>query len=129
VTLQRDALLRGIGAGLAVIVPLSILLAILDRYVDDFDDSAWSVALFLVILVAYVLAGFFAGQRAASAPMLNGALAALVAFAVAALIRVLARSLQGDHLGLGWRAVCANLCLAAGFGLLGGALSSREYRP
>jgi putative membrane protein (TIGR04086 family) len=126
VTLQRDALLRGVGVGLAVIIPLSILLAILDHYVDDFGDSAWNVALFIVILAAYLLAGFCAGQRAPDAPLLNGALAALVAFAGAVLIRLLARSVQGDDLGLGLRAVCANLCLAAAFGLLGGALSNRE---
>jgi putative membrane protein (TIGR04086 family) len=128
VTLQRDALLRGIGAGLAVIVPLSVLLAILDHYVDNFDDSAWNVALFILILAAYVLAGFCAGQRAQTAPMLNGAFAALIAFAAAVVLRVLARSVQGDHLGLGLRAVCANVCLAAAFGLLGGALSGREGR-
>jgi putative membrane protein (TIGR04086 family) len=127
-TLQRDALLRGVGAGLAVIIPLGILLAVLDHYVDDFDDTPWNVVLFLLVLGAYVLAGYCAGRRAPGAPMLNGAIAALVAFGGAVAVRVIVRAVQGDHLGLGIRAVCANVCLAGAFGLLGGAFGSRESR-
>jgi hypothetical protein len=127
-TLERDALLRGAAAGVAVIVPLSVVVAILEHNVDDLEGSGWMIVPFLAILAAYVLAGYCAGRTALAAPMSQGAVAALIAFVGWLVVRIVVPTIQGDGLGFGVKAVVTNALLAAAFCFLGGALSGREAR-
>src|SRR6202035_3972231 len=67
--------LRGALVGLSVIVPVTIVRAVLDRQVSDVNQSGWVYPLFVLILVAYVVAGWVAGSGAPGAPLTHGALA------------------------------------------------------
>jgi len=92
--------LAGALVGLAVIAPVSVVLAILDNEVADFEDSGWFVAFTLLILVAYFLAGFRAGSLVPSAPLTNGMLAALCTVAVWVPIRIVVWFLRENERGL-----------------------------
>ena len=50
----------------------SVVEAILDRNIDDFDDSGWIYPLFVVILFGYALGGFGAGRLVPEAALSNG---------------------------------------------------------
>jgi putative membrane protein (TIGR04086 family) len=126
VTLERHALVRGIVAGLIVIVPATVVITILDHHVDDFDSSIWLVLLSLVLLTAYAVAGFSAGRAAPRAPFWHGSIAALVVFGGCFAIGLVVRSLQGDGLDLGVKGLITNVLLAATFGSLGGAFGARD---
>jgi putative membrane protein (TIGR04086 family) len=128
VTLERHALIRGVVAGLILIVPATVVITILDHNVDDFDSSIWLVLLSLVLLTAYAVAGFSAGRAAHRAPFAHGVIAALVVFGGCFAVRLVVRSLQGDGLDLGAKGVVTNVLLAATFGLLGGAFGARDAR-
>src|SRR5918999_598971 len=93
---EPAAVVRGAAAGLALIVPTTIIGALLDRSIDDFDDSAWRAALFVVILAAYFLSGWVAG-RIAQTPLSNGALAGLGAFVLWIPVRVVIWLVRDEH--------------------------------
>lgn len=93
-------MLTGALVGLAVIAPVSVLLAILDNEVAEFEDSGWFVAFTLLILVAYFLAGFRAGSLVPSAPLTNGMLAALCTVVVWVPIRIVVWFLRENDRGL-----------------------------
>jgi hypothetical protein len=128
VTIDTRAIARGALVGLIVIVPLSVAVEILERNVDDLEGSGWMFIPFVAVLVAYVAAGRRAARAAPDAPLSHGALAALVAFAGWLLVRVAVPLVQGDDLGFGGRAIVTNAIFAAAFGLVGGALSTRDAR-
>ena len=83
------AVARGALLGLALIIPITILDAILDRRIDDFEDSGWRVLIALLIMAAFIPAGAYAARFTPNAPLTNGALAGLGAFAVWIPFRVL----------------------------------------
>lgn len=128
---RRGALL---GAGLILVI--SIAGALVDRAVDDFDDSAWPVTIFLAILVAYGVAGWGAGRVALGSPLTNGALASLGAFAVWVPVRILIWAVRDDSPGLvsgddavfSLGGVFANLVFAAALGMVGALLAARRAR-
>jgi hypothetical protein len=128
VSLSSTALLRGGAVGLAMIVPISMLVEVLERNVDDLEGSGWTVAAFVGVVVAYVVCGRVAGGLAPDAPLSHGALAALISFAGWLAVRVAIPLVQGDSLGFGLRAVITNAMFACAFGLLGGAWSMRNAR-
>jgi hypothetical protein len=129
-------ILRGAAAGLAVIVPVTIVRAILDRDVTDFNSSGWVYPLFLLILAAYVLAGWVAGRGAPQAPLTHGSLAALGSVVLWIPIRVVIWAVreQGRGLVAGDRAalppgqVFGALVISVGLGMLGGILGARAGR-
>jgi hypothetical protein len=116
---------RGVLSGLSLIVPIVIITEVLDESVDDFSDSWWVFLPFLAILFAYAAAGYAGGRLSPWAPYAHGILAALGAFGAWVVIRVLERTVRGEEIGFGPRAVVTNAMFAAGLGLLGAALSSR----
>ncbi len=127
---------RGAAAGLAVIVPVTIVRAILDRDVTDFNNSGWVYPLFLLILAAYALAGWVAGRGAPQAPLTHGSLAALGSVVLWIPIRVVIWAVreQGRGLVAGDRAalppgqVFGALVISVGLGMLGGILGARAGR-
>lgn len=130
------AVVRGAAVGLVLIVPVTIVGALLDRSIDDFDDSAWRAALFVLILAAYFVSGWVAG-RIAQAPLSNGALAAVGAFVMWIPVRVVIWVVRDEHRGLvsGTEPVLkvgqvfGQLVLAAALGMIGAFLASRRRGP
>ena len=130
---ERAAVVRGAAVGLALIIPITILGAILDRTIDDFEDTGWRVVLAILILVAYGVSGWVAG-RLAQAPWTNGALAALGAFVLWIPVRILIWVLRDEHRGLFTGAepvlklgqIFGQLVLATALGMLGGFLGGRS---
>jgi hypothetical protein len=128
--------LRGALYGLAVIVPVTVLRAILDSEVHDFDDSGWIYPLFVLILVAYGIAGWVVGKRRPDAPLSHGALAGIGAFVLWVPIRVVIWAVRedgralfsGDKAALSPGQVFGQLVIAAAIGMLGAAVAARITR-
>ena len=129
--IDRAAITRGAAVGLALIVPITVL----DRIIDDFDDSALRVLLAVLIVVAYGVAGWVAG-RVSRYPLTNGALAGVGAFVVWIPVRILIWLLRDEHRGLVSGSepvlklgqVFGQLVLATAIGMLGGFVADRR-RP
>jgi hypothetical protein len=130
------AIARGALVGLGLIIPITILDAILDRRIDDFEDSGWRVLIALLIMAAFIPAGAYAARFTPNAPLTNGALAGLGAFAVWIPFRVLIWLTRDDNRGL----VSGNdpvlrpgqifgfLVISTALGMVGGYLASRRQR-
>lgn len=131
-----QAIARGALVGLALIIPVAILSAVLDRAVDNFEDSGWRVPLALLVMLAFVPAGAYAARLAHNAPLTNGALAGLGAFLLWLPLRLLIWLTRDDNQGL----VSGNdpvfrpgqifgfLVISAALGMVGGYLASRRRR-
>lgn len=135
------AVAAGAGVGLAALVVVATTRAVLDRRVEDFDESGWTLPLFVLLVAGYVLAGWVAQRRAGGAgtpdaPLTHGALAGLGAFVAWIPVRILIWLVRDEHRGLvrGSDAalrpgqVFGALVIAAGFGLVGGYLAARSSR-
>jgi hypothetical protein len=135
-TVDWPAVARGGLLGLALIVPTTIVGAVLDRSIDDFEDSGWRVLLAVLVVLAFVPAGAYAARLARSAPLTNGALAGLGAFVVWLPVRVLIWLTRDDNQGLvsgrdpvfRLGQVFGFLVISTALGMLGGALASRGRR-
>lgn len=133
-TVDWPAVARGALLGLALIIPVTILGAVLDRSIDNFDDSGWRVLLALLIIAAFVPAGGYAARLAREAPLTNGALAGLGAFVVWLPVRVLIWLTRDDNQGLfsGHNPVFRPgqlfgfLVISTAVGMLGGFIASRR---
>ncbi len=136
-TVDWSAVARGALLGLALIIPVTILGAVLDRSIDNFEDSGWRVLLALLIVVAFVPAGGYAARLARDAPLTNGALAGLGAFVVWLPVRVLIWLTRDDNKGLvngrdpvfRPAQVFGLLVLSTALGMLGGYVASRRQGP
>jgi hypothetical protein len=130
---EWPAVIRGAAVGLVLIIPVTILGAVLDRAIDDFEDSALRVALLVLILAAYFVSGHVAG-RLAQAPWTNGALAGLGAFVLWIPVRVVIWLVRDENRGLftGDEPVLkigqifGQLVLATALGMLGGYFGARR---
>src|SRR5262245_26137299 len=127
------AVFVGALVGLAVLVGASVVDALLDRNLADYDASGWRYALFVVILVGYVSAGFLAGRRAPAGALTNGALAGTLAFVLWVPVRILIWVARDEDKALFTGAapvfkvgqVIGHLVIASALGMLGGVLGSR----
>jgi hypothetical protein len=128
------AVARGALLGFALIIPISIADAVLDRAVDNFEDSGWRVLLALLIVVVFVPAGGYAARLARDAPLTNGALAGLGALLLWLPVRVLIWLTRDDNRGLvsgrdpvfRLGQVFGFLVISTALGMLGGYLTSRR---
>jgi hypothetical protein len=128
------AVIRGALLGLALIIPITIVGAILDRSIDNFDNSGWRVVLALLIAFTFVPAGAYAARLAPAAPLTNGALAGLGTFVAWLPVRVLIWLTRDDRPGLvsGRDPVFRPgqlfgfLVISTALGMLGGYLASRR---
>lgn len=131
---EWPAVIRGALLGLALIVPVTILGAILDRAVDDFEDSGWRVVLALLIALVFVPTGAYAARLARGGALTNGALAGLGAFVLWLPVRLLIWVTRDDTQGLvsGHNPVFRPgqifgfLVISTALGMLGGYLASRR---
>jgi hypothetical protein len=134
--LDWPAIARGALLGLALIIPTTIVGAVLDRSIDDFDDSGWRVLLALFVVLAFVPAGAYAARLARDAPLTNGALAGLGAFVLWIPVRVLIWLTRDDNQGLvsgrdpvfRLGQVFGFLVISTALGMVGGAVVMRRRR-
>jgi hypothetical protein len=135
------AVLTGAGVGLVVLIVVATTRAALDRRVSDFDESGWTLPLFVVLIAGYFAAGWVAQRRAAAAgvadaPFTHGTLAGIGAFVAWIPLRILIWLVRDERRGLigGGDAalrpgqVLGALVIAAGLGLLGAFLAARSGR-
>lgn len=119
-------MLRGATAGLAVLVPVTIIRVVLERAVTDFDHSAWIYPLSVLVLGAYGLAGAIAARGATRAPRWTGALAGFASVVGWIPIRVVIWGIRdtGRALFVGAHPVLppGQLVGALALGLLGGGI-------
>jgi hypothetical protein len=127
------AVLRGALVGLAVLVAASVVEALLDRNLDNFDDTGWIYPLFVVVLVGYGLGGWQAGRLVPDAALTNGSLAGLSAFVLWIPVRIAIWLVRDEDRGLFTGHAPAlrpgqlvgHLLIAACLGMLGGYLGAR----
>lgn len=132
-TVDARAVVRGAMVGLALVVPVTIVGAALDRAVSDFGDSGWRVAVFFGILAGYVCAGWYAARLAPPLPLITGALAGLGTFVAWVPVRILIWLARDDSRGLfgGSNPVfrlgqlLGQVVLASAAGMAGGWLARR----
>ncbi|GEM_PF-658265 len=128
------AVARGAGVGLIVIAPVTVLRAVVDHRVHDFDRSGWAVVFVLGILAVYAAAGWYAGSWTPRVPLTNGAAAALGTLLAWLPIRVAIWAVRDDPKGLftGSKPVFSvgglfgNAVFAVALGMLGGTLGARR---
>ena len=131
--LDRHAVLYGAVVGLAILVAASVVDAILDRNVTEYDDSGWRSVLFVVVLVGYFAAGLLAGRRAPSGALSNGALAGTFSFVLWVPVRMIIWVVRDEHEQLFTGAdpvfkpgqLFGHLVIASALGMLGGILGAR----
>jgi hypothetical protein len=131
--IQWRAVLIGALVGLGLLVVLSVISAVLDHYLDDFDDSGWIYPLFVGVLVGYGVAGYLAGRAVPEAGLTNGTLAGLGAFVLWIPIRILIWLVRDEDKGLfsGHAAVLrpgqlfGHVVIASALGMLGGWVGAR----
>jgi putative membrane protein (TIGR04086 family) len=127
------ALVPGAMIGLLVLVVASVTDAILDRNLDDYDDSGWRYVLFVVVLVGYLSAGYVAGRRAPQGALTNGALAGTLTFVVWVPVRILIWLARDEHEALFTGTdpvfkpgqIFGHLVIASALGMLGGIIGAR----
>ena len=130
---QWRAVVTGALIGFLVLVATSVVAALLDHYLDDFDDSGWIYPLFVGVLVAYGISGFVAGRATPFAPLTNGVLAGVGGFVLWVPVRVLIWAVRDEDKGLfaGHSPVLrpgqlfGHLLIAAALGMLGGWIGAR----
>jgi hypothetical protein len=131
--LDPRAIARGASIGLAIIVPVTVVGAILERTLDDpcGADSHWIALLVIGLFAAYVIAGFAAGSAAPGGALSNGSLAGLGAFVLWIPVRLFIYAIRGDvahcshHIFTAGQ-IFGQLLFATAFGMLGGFFGGRR---
>ena len=127
------AVLVGALVGLGLLVVVSVVQAVLDNNMDNFDDTGWIYPLFVGVLVSYAVGGFVAGRAAPEGALSNGTLAGIGAFVLWIPVRILIWVARDEDKGLftGHSPVLrpgqvfGHLVIAAALGMLGGWLGAR----
>lgn len=122
--LHRPAVLTGGAWCLLIAVPTAVVQSVLADDDAGTDQSAWVFLASAVIIAAYLLGGAMAGRRALDAPFVNGAMAALSAFAVVQGIGIVVRLARGD--GVSVVRLVFNVLLAASIGTVGAWFGARR---
>jgi predicted permease len=118
--------LRAVGAGALLAIVIALPAALVGEAAADGDDDPSGLVLlcFVVVLVAFVAGGWLAARRAPEAPYSNGAVAALVGFAVIQLGGVVANLVQDDAVEVA--SIAFSALLATASGLVGALMATRQ---
>ena len=127
------AVFRGALFGLCVLIAASVIEAILDRNIENFQDSGWIYPLFVAILFGYALGGWQAGRNAPDGALTNGTLAGVGAFVLWIPVRIGIWLVRDEHKGLFTGhspalrpgQLFGHLVIAGALGMLGGFIGSR----
>jgi hypothetical protein len=118
---------RAIGFGAGVAIAIAVPVATAGSAIADDGSSALGVLFALVALVGFGVGGWIAGSRQPASPLLHGAVAGVVAAAVAQ--AAAAGVAVADDRDVSAAAVAVNALLATSVGLTGGWLADRQRRP
>lgn len=121
-TLDVRAVCFGALAAVVIALPLGLAGQIVVGD-DGTDNSLLSLVFLLPILLAFMVGGFIAGRRAAAAPLTNGALAALGAFALIQGVGLVRRVVTGGTIS--WTSLAFAAFLAYSCGLVGAGVAQR----
>ncbi len=130
---QWRSVLVGALVALAILVVVSVTSALLDYYLDDFDNSGWIYPLFVGVLAGYAVGGFVAGRASPDGALTNGTLAGLGAFVLWVPVRIVIWVVRDEDKGLfsGHSAILrpgqifGQLVIASALGMFGGWLGAR----
>lgn len=114
---------RAVGIGAAVAMVVGIPVATIGSVVLE-DDSNLVFFFAALALFGFLAGGFVAGSKRPDMPMMHGAVAALVGFAVAQAIAAVLQVIRDEDVSA--VAIVFNALLAANVGLLGGWIASRR---
>ncbi len=116
--LDWRAVATGAGVALAVAIPVIVTSSVIGI---DVDSNTIFIP-FLVYLAGQALGGCLAGRRQPDAPLANGAMAAIAAYALLIVVLSTIRVVRGDALDPG--SIILNGFLAASAGLFGGLIAT-----
>lgn len=123
--LDPRAVVIGAIVALAIAVPPAVLAQIQsDR--DTLEGSNWVLVLFAVVLLAFIIGGYVAARRGPVAPLVNGAAAALLAYALVQGYGVIRRLADGDEIR--WLGILFAALLATSCGTVGAVLATSKRR-
>lgn len=108
--------------GLIIIVPGAFGSGLL--FEDGPRGLVW--LFFVVALTGFGLAGYIAGRLRTDTPMAHGAVSALLAFAVAQVLGIVAAVVGGD--GISWVVIPLTALLAVSMGVVGALISDLVQR-
>lgn len=124
----RSSLLdpRAVGAGAVLAIVIALPAALVGEAAADGEDDPSGLVLlcFVVVLLAFVAGGWLAARRAGDAPFSNGAVAALVGFALIQLGGIVANLIAGDPVR--GASIAFSALLATASGLVGALLATRR---
>ena len=120
-----SAIGRGVAGGLVLIVPISLIVALVNHGRRS-GYGGWLFVAFVAILYAYATAGYGAARARPDAPLAHGMLAGLGAFLAWLLVRLAVPLVRGDRLGFGIVAVVTNALFAVALGAAGGLFAGRR---
>jgi putative membrane protein (TIGR04086 family) len=108
---------------IAICLPVSIVGAIVVDS-DKSDPGSGSALFYVAVLVGFAIGGWAAAKRSVELPYSSGAISAMCAFVVIAVVSIVANAIEGDEIRV--VSLVANAFLAYGAGLLGAAIVARS---
>ena len=115
---------RAIGLGAVVAIAVALPAALVAQVVVDDAESPWSLLFFAVVLVGFGLGGYAAARAVPQAPFTNGALAAIVAYALVQGIGAVRLIIEDDPPEIVTIAFAALMAFSSG--LVGALLAARQ---
>ncbi|MEY2420954.1 MAG: hypothetical protein QOI95_1021 [Acidimicrobiaceae bacterium] len=116
---------RAVGAGVVAALVLALPAGLIGAVVVDDESNNGVFIFFLVIMAGMLVGGFVAGSKRPDTPLTHGALAAVIAYALAQMVTVLVRVL-GDTKLRSPVVYVFNALLMASLGVVGGLVAERR---
>ena len=116
---------RAVGAGVAAALVVALPAGLIGAVVVNDESNSGVFVFFLVIMAGMLLGGFVAGSKRPDSPLTHGAIAAVLAYALAQTVTVLVRVL-GDAKVRSPVVYVFNALLMASLGVVGGLVAERR---
>jgi len=116
---------KAVGAGVAAALVLALPAGLIGAVVVNDESNNGVFVFFLVIMAGMLVGGFVAGSKRPDSPLTHGAIAAVLAYALAQTVTVLVRVL-GDTKLRSPVVYIFNALLMASLGVVGGLVAERR---
>jgi putative membrane protein (TIGR04086 family) len=116
---------KAIGAGVVAALVLALPAGLIGAVVVNDESNNGVFVFFLVIMAGMLVGGFVAGSKRPDSPLTHGAIAAVLAYALAQTVTVLVRVL-GDTKLRSPVVYIFNALLMASLGVVGGLIAERR---